>query len=139
MTRVLFLTTGNALRAQMAEAIFRSIATGDFEVRAASTHAQTAGRLSRVVLAESGVRVDPQPPMTLEQAAAEHWDIVVTVATEAEMPSAPVTARWEQRWAVADPLAMPGYSSRVAALRSTRDAIRSHVQALLASLHQAAA
>lgn len=139
MTRVLFLTAQNAVRAQMAQAIFQSVAGSDFEVRVASRNPQTMGRLSRVVLAEVGVRDRPQSPSAIEDVAGQHWDIVVTVASEDEMPVPPVAGIRNERWPVRNPLAVPGLSARVAALRVTRDSLRRHAEDLVASLQQVAA
>jgi protein-tyrosine-phosphatase len=139
MTRILFVTTSNAVRAQMAQAIFESLAGNDFEVAVASTDPQTMGRLSRVVLAEAGVRISAQPPKTVDQAADQHWDRVITVAGEDEMPAPPVAGIRNERWAIRNPLAIPGFSARLAGLRFARDSIRAHVEELLATLQKVAA
>ncbi len=139
MTRVLFLTAGNGVRGQMAQAIVEAVAGDDFEVTVSSTNPQAMGRLSQVVLAEMGARVSPIPPSTVEQVADQHWDVVVTIADEDEMPSPPVVGLRNERWPVGNPLAVPGFSGRLAALRSVRDSIRAHVQELLPSLRTVAA
>lgn len=139
MTRVLFLTATNALRGQMAQAIVQATAGDDFEVTVASTDPQTMGRLSRVVLAEMGARVNLEPPSTVEQVADRHWDIVITLADEDELPSPPVVGLRNERWPVGNPLVVSGFSARLAALRFTRDSIRRHVDELLPSLRKVAA
>jgi protein-tyrosine-phosphatase len=123
----------------MAQSIFESLTGGRFDVAVASTEPDRMGRLGRIVLAESRTHVQPELPRDIAEVAGEHWDIVIIVAEDHEMPAAPITGVRNERWSVRDPLLASGLTGRVAALRQARDMIRRRVDELLASLEQVAA
>ena len=133
MFRILFTCTGNSGRSQMAAGIGRSLAPRNVEiVCAGDRHWQVNETAARVML-EAGLEAPPKVEHTIDEIAAEPFDVVVTLCNSAReicptLPGSPARIHW--------PLVNPaGRRTDPAVLRETLyrqvlDDIRRRVNAL---------
>ena len=131
--KVLFFSTGDSTRSQMAEGFLRAFA-GD-EVVAASTAVKSIepDPLVLEVMKEVGVDISGQRPKDIAQFFKEHFAYVVTLcdATTEKFPVWPFS-RNVRHWSLADPERVTGsLEQKRDALRRVRDQIRSNVQEFL--------
>jgi arsenate reductase len=131
--KVLFFSTGDSTRSQMAEGFLRAFA-GD-EVVAASTAVKSIepDPLVLEVMKEVGVDISGQRPKDIAQFFKEHFVYVVTLcdATTEKFPVWPFS-RNVRHWSLADPERVTGSPEQKRdALRRIRDQIRSNVQEFL--------
>jgi len=131
--KVLFFSTGDSTRSQMAEGFLRAFA-GD-EVVAASTAVESIepDPLVLEVMKEVGVDISGQRPKDIAQFFKEHFAYVVTLcdATTEKFPVWPFS-RNVRHWSLADPERVTGsLEQKRDALRRVRDQIRSNVQEFL--------
>jgi arsenate reductase (thioredoxin) len=131
--RILFFSTGDSVRSQMAEGFTRDIA-GD-EIVAVSTAVQSASAdpLAGQVMNEVSVDISARRPKQVADALKEHFAYVVTVcdASQEKFPVWPF-CRNIIRWSVIDPERVDGnVENKRAAFRSVRNEIRRKVQEML--------
>lgn len=131
--KVLFFSTGDSTRSQMAEGFLRELA-GD-EVVAASTAVQSVepDPLALEVMKEVGVDISGQRPQDIAHFFKEHFAYVVTLG-DAAIEKFPVWpfSRNVRNWSLADPERMGGsVEQKREAFRGVRDEIRRHVREFL--------
>ena len=131
MARALFVCLHNAGRSQMSEALFERAAGGRHEAESAGT---TPGERVHPEVVEAmgelGVDVSGRTPQLLTREAAERADVVVTMGCGDECPYIPGKRYLD--WDLPDPKGRP-----LAEVRSIRDAIARHVEALVSELDAA--
>ena len=137
--RILFLCTGNSCRSQMAEGWARAL--GGERVEVASAGIETHGLNPRavVVMAEAGVDIAHHRSTRVTQEMVAAADLVVTVCGHADehCPALPPGVA-KRHWPLPDPAKATGDEATVrATFRTSRDAIRARVTALLAELREA--
>ena len=131
--KVLFFSTGDSTRSQMAEGFLRAFA-GD-EVVAASTAVESIEHdpLVLEVMNEVGVDISGQHPKDIAQFFKEHFAYVVTLcdATTEKFPVWPFS-RNVRHWSLADPERATGsLEQKRDALRRVRDEIGGNVREFL--------
>ena len=131
--RILFFSTGDSARSQMAEGFTRELA-GD-EIVAVSTAVQSASAdpLAGQVMNEVRVDISAQRPKQVADALKEHFSYVVMVcdASQEKFPVWPF-CRNIIRWSVIDPERVDGNGeNKREAFRSMRNEIRRKVQEML--------
>jgi arsenate reductase (thioredoxin) len=131
--KVLFFSTGDSTRSQMAEGFLRAFA-GD-EVVGASTAVESIAHdpLVLEVMKEVGVDISGQHPKDIAQFFKEHFAYVVTLcdATTEKFPVWPFS-RNVRHWSLADPERATGsLEQKRDAFRRVRDEIGGNVREFL--------
>lgn len=136
LMRVLILCTGNSARSQMAEGLLRHDSRGRITVESAGISPSTVRPEAIVVMNEVGIDITGQRSKSVEEFAAETFDVVLTVCDSAR-ETCPVYSGHAQRehHAFADPATVTGSESdRLAAFRRVRDEIRSFLSERFSTL-----
>jgi arsenate reductase len=135
--RVLFLSTHNSSRSQMAEGVLRARGGTRYQVFSAGTHPRTVHPLAIRAMAELGIDISEQAghrAKGIDEFEAEPpMDLVVTVCDEAaeECPYFP-HARRQEHWGFPDPSAATGTDAeRLDVFRGVRDAIATRIDAFV--------
>jgi arsenate reductase (thioredoxin) len=131
--KVLFFSTGDSTRSQMAEGFLRAFA-GD-EVVAASTAVESIepDPIVADVMKEVGVDISGQRPKDIAQFFKEHFAYVVTLcdSTTEKFPVWPFS-RNIRHWSLVDPERVTGSpEQRLEAFRRVRDEISLNVREFL--------
>ena len=132
--RVLFLSTHNSARSQMAEGFLRALAGDRFEVASAGTEATRVHPLAIRAMDEVGVDLRPHTSKTLDRFAGQPWDYVITVcdSANARCPLFP-TPTTRIHWSLDDPAQAPGSDAeRLTTFRRVRDEIKARLVGWLA-------
>jgi arsenate reductase (thioredoxin) len=131
---ILFLSSHNSVRSQLAEALLRHLAGERFEVRSAGLFPQPVHAFTRRVLEESGINATPLTAKSVRDYLARsvvHVAIILCDNGPADpklYPFAPATLRWRFE----DPLASPGSDEEVLVrFRRLRDGIRTRLETWL--------
>ena len=129
--RVLFLSSANGARSQMAEAFLRTLAGDRFEAHSAGSEPRGVDPLTVVVMAERGIDVREQRAQGLHEYMGKvDFDFLITVCDRDEKacPVFPGKGAREY-WPVGDPASVEGSpEARLAAFRETRDHIEARVR-----------
>ncbi|MGH9496847.1 MAG: arsenate reductase ArsC [Candidatus Sulfotelmatobacter sp.] len=136
--KVLFLSTGNSTRGQMAEGFARQFAGDRLVAVNAGIESPESNPLVTEVMKEVGVDIAGQRPKNVAQSLREHFGYVVTLydASRERSPVFPFTTNL-LRWSVKDPAAADGSSEQKAEeFRHVRDEIKVKVQGLLNEIAQ---
>ena len=131
--RILFVSTHNAARSQMAEALLRNWGGYAFEALSAGTHATRLRPETIAVMAEVGIDVAAQrvTPIGAYAGQAFEWLITVCDTARQECPAFP-GVQHTAHWGIDDPAKVEGDDAiRLAAYRAARDQIASRVRLLL--------
>ena len=134
--RVLFLCTGNSARSQVAEALLRHRGGGRVVAGSAgSTPRDRVHPLAVRVLHEHGIEWAGRQPRSIDDAAREPWDLVVTVCSRAReacpvLPGGPPREHWE----LEDPAAVEGEDERRRAFDATFDDLSGRIDDTLQRL-----
>jgi arsenate reductase (thioredoxin) len=124
--KVLFVCVGNSCRSQMAEGLFRALASGEHQAWSAGTH--PASRVSPgavQALAERGIDISHQRPKGLAEAPP---DVELAVALcEDSCPQ--VRAGRREHWPTPDPI-----GGSLDEYRAVRDQIEARIRDLLERL-----
>jgi arsenate reductase len=129
-SKVLFLSTGDATRGQMAEGFLSAMARDQFIAANAAIESTASDGLTTDVMREAGVDISGQTPLQVAQSLKEHFCYVITLFDEAKerspiFPFAPNLLRWN----LADPRAAGGTpEQRREAFRRVRDEINSRIR-----------
>jgi arsenate reductase (thioredoxin) len=131
--KVLFLSTGNCTRSEMAEGFLRKWSKGEFDAVSTATESSVVSPIAREVMDEVGVDISWQRPKNLKDSLKEHFAFVVSLcdARSERFPVFPFT-RNLLRWSLEDPGAAEGSpEERRAAFRGVRDKIEVNVHDLV--------
>jgi len=134
MERVLFVCTGNAGRSQMAEAMFRELTAGAFDVLSAGVDPwDDLHPMARKLMAERGLDLAGHYPQHVREFVDEDLDAVVTIGDRAGAESPDFrTGTRRLHWPVDDPADADGTPDSEAVFRSTCG----RIEARLAGLRQ---
>jgi arsenate reductase (thioredoxin) len=125
---VLFVCVHNAGRSQMAAGFLRHMAGDRIEVLSAGSEpADQVNPAAVAAMAEVGIDLAAAKPKLLTDAAVKEADVVVTMGCGDACPFYP-GKRYDD-WPLDDPA-----GQGIEAVRPIRDAIRAHVDALIADL-----
>jgi arsenate reductase (thioredoxin) len=125
--KVLFFSTGNAVRSQMAEAFLKRM-TGEIDGDCTAVRPET-DPLAQEVMREVGIDISSDHPKEIQELFKEHFNCVVTLSDpEERAPVWPFT-RNLVHWKLPDPLHEAGSrEQKREALRHVRDKIADHVK-----------
>jgi len=135
--RVLFFSTGDSTRSQIAEGFLRSFAGDEFVAMSAATRSLEADPLAREVMQEVGIDISEQHAKDVKESLTEHFSYVVTVcdASREKFPLWPFTCNI-LHWSVLDPEQAQGTTERKRQVfRHVRDEISRRVREFLDELH----
>src|SRR5690349_15516398 len=124
--KVLFLSTGNSTRGQMAEGFARQLAGDRVVAVNAGIESPRSNPLVMQVMEEVGVDISGQKPKDAAQSLKEHFGYVVTLYDSARerSPVFPFTTNLIQ-WSVKDPAATDAPTEeKKEQLRRVRDEIK---------------
>jgi len=133
--RVLILCTGNSIRSQMAEGLWRELGDGEWDVFSAGSHpsGHVHPRAIRA-MGELGIDISDHESKSVDEFSDEEFDLVVTVCDNARehCPVFPGDTRMEH-WPFPDPTAFADAGSDgMDAFRQVRDAIQEQIEDFLA-------
>jgi arsenate reductase (thioredoxin) len=134
--RVLFVSTDNAARSQMAEGMLRAWAGDRYEVASAGTEITHLRPEAVAVMAEMGIDISGHHTTSVNKFLSQPWHWVITVCETARhtCPVFPGAGRTDH-WSFDDPSAGDGtYAERLAVFRrvGTEIAGRVHMLVLVA-------
>jgi len=132
--KILFLSTGDATRSQMAAAFLRRKAVQSFEVASAAVRSDASHPLTNDVMREAGIDMAGEISQSIAESLKEPFACVITIcdATRERHPIFPFTPRLVH-WSVTDPA---GFGLEV--LRHVRDEIEEQVARFIADFGPAA-
>lgn len=128
--KVLFLSTGNATRSQMAEGFLRTLAGDHFDATSAATGTGDVSPLTREVMAEDGVDISWQRSSTIKDSFRDFFGYVITFYDDAKerSPVFPFTTNL-LRWSLIDPSSTKGsFEEKKQTFRRVRDQIKLKVR-----------
>jgi arsenate reductase len=132
--KVLFLSSANSVRSQMAEAFLRALADDAFEAYSAGSVPRDIDPTAVAVMAELGVHIGDQRPKGMQEyMGTAQFDHLITVCDrdEKDCPMFPGKGTREY-WPLADPARdftdEVGDEARLAAFREARDHIETRVR-----------
>jgi len=131
--KILFFSTGDSTRSQMAEGFLRKLATDDVIPVSTAVQSPELDPLAIVVMKEVGVDISGQHARDVAESLKDHFACVVTVcdAVRERFPIWPFT-RNIFHWNLADPAAATGSpEQRRQIFRSVRDQIKRNVGELV--------
>jgi arsenate reductase len=132
--KVLFLSSANSARSQMAEAFLRALAGEAFEAFSAGTVPRDVDPLAVAVMAERGIDIAEQRPKGLQEFMGKaQFEFLITVCdrAEKECPLFPGPGAREF-WPLEDPGRVEGNAEeRLVQFREARDSIEARVRRFL--------
>jgi len=136
--KVLFLCTGNSARSQMAEGYLRHHAGDRFEALSAGISPKGLNPLATEAMREIGIDISNQTSKDAALCLQTAVQYVITVCDNAKerCPIFPGTFKY-LHWSFPDPAEVEGsHDQRLAAFRTTRDAIAERIEAELLNRSQ---
>jgi len=136
--KILFLSTGDATRSQMAEAFLRTFAGDTFDVASAAVNSNSLHPLANDVMKELGIDISGQAAQSVAELFKDRFTCVVTIADAARERHAvfPFTPRLVH-WDILDPASAGGSpDQRLEWLRRLRDEIKLQVSQFIAEAGQ---
>jgi arsenate reductase len=133
--KVLFLSSANSARSQMAEAFLRALAGDAFEAFSAGSVPRDVDPLAVAVMAERGIDIADQRPKGLQEFMGNaQFEFLITVCDRAEKDSPTFPGKGSrQYWPLEDPARVRGSrKQRLAKFREARDYIEARVRRFLA-------
>lgn len=133
--KVLFFSTGSAVRSQMAEGFLRTIGGKEFDAACTAVRPES-NPLAAEVMREVGIDVSKDKPREIQELFREHFACVVTLSDPARerTPVWPFT-RNLYHWQLQDPLeTMGSIEEQRTALRQVRDRIAENVRDFASSV-----
>jgi arsenate reductase len=133
--KVLFFSTGSAVRSQMAGGFLRRISEGQLEGACTAVQPES-NPLALEVMREVGIDISEEQPRKIQQLFQEHFSCVVTLSDPAKErdPVWPFT-RNLVHWRLPDPLEVNGSPDQQReALRRVRDKIADNVREFASSV-----
>jgi uncharacterized protein (UPF0262 family)/protein-tyrosine-phosphatase len=134
---VLFVCSMNSVRSPIAAALARKYFPGRIIARSAGVQSGKADEFVHQVMEEIGVDMSIHTPHTLDELAATHFDLVVTLSDDAEAAVAArsIEASSAERWRVNDPTTIEGNREAVlSGYRTLRDTLQQKVRERLEPL-----
>ncbi len=128
--KILFLSTGNATRSQMAEGFLLSMAGDQFEVMSAGIEPGDLNSLAVEAMSDAGIDISHHESKNVAESLKEHFTYVITVCDMARerAPIFPFTPNL-LHWSLEDPaLANGSTEDEKKVFERVRDQIRDKVQ-----------
>ncbi len=134
--RVLFLSTGNACRSQMAEAWMRALAAGSVKVKSAGIDVQGLNGVAVTVMAEVGIDMSHQTSVRVNGELLEWADLIVTLCDNVEEQCPVVNFdTLKLHLPLSNPAKVKGNDEMMlAAFRQARDNVKKRVEYVLTQL-----
>ncbi|TAK12666.1 MAG: arsenate reductase ArsC [Anaerolineae bacterium] len=136
-TRVLFLSTDNAARSQMAEAFLNHLGEGRFEVHSAGLDPREVSPLAAQVMKERGVDISAQSTRgVIDYLGKMHFTYIITVCASADenCPVAFLTMGQREHWAFDDPAKFQGPDEeKLQKYRDVRDQVEFRIREFIAA------
>jgi arsenate reductase len=135
--RVLFFSTGDSTRSQIAEGFLRTFAGDELVAVSTATESAEADPLAHEVMKEVGIDISGQHTKQVAESLKEHFSYVITVcdSSRERFPVWPFT-RNILRWNLVDPERVEGSTEQKReVLRRVRNEISRKVREFLAQLH----
>jgi len=132
--KVLFLSSGNSARSQMAEAFLRALAADAFEAHSAGSAPRDLHPLALAVMAERGIDIGDQRPKGLKEfIGTTEFGHVITVCDRDEKACLVFPGKGTREyWPVDDPATAEGSDEeRLATFREVRDYVEARVRGWL--------
>lgn len=136
--KVLFLSSGNSARSQMAEAFLRALAADAFEAYSAGSEPRDVHRLAIAVMAERGIDIAEQRPKGLREfMGTTEFAYVITLCNRDEKACLVFPGRGAREyWPVEDPATATGSpEERLVTFREARDYVEARVRRWLVERH----
>jgi arsenate reductase len=136
MKRILFLCVANSARSQMAEGLARRLLGPEIEVMSAGSRPSRVKPLAIEAMAEIGIDISAQRSKSVDEVAAQGFDLVVTLCADEVCPVLPGHVR-RLHWPIADPAAGEqglAHDERLERFRAARDQIKARIDVLKALL-----
>jgi arsenate reductase len=136
MKRILFLCVANSARSQMAEGLARRLLGPEIEVMSAGSRPSRVNPLAIEAMAEIGIDISAQRSKSVDEVAAQGFDLVVTLCADEVCPVLPGHVR-RLHWPIADPAAGEqglAHDERLERFRAARDQIKARIDVLKALL-----
>jgi arsenate reductase (thioredoxin) len=136
--KILFLSTGNSTRSQMAEGFLRTWAGDRLEVVSAGLEPGTLNPLAVEAMREAGINISNQKSKNASDSLKEHFAYVITVCDMARerAPIFPFTPNL-LHWSLEDPaIANGSVENKKQAFLRVRDAIREKVEVFVNGLEK---
>jgi len=134
---ILFVCSMNSVRSPIAAALARKFFPGRLIARSAGVQSGKADEFVHQVMEEIGVDMSIHTPHTMDELAATHFDLVVTLSDDAEAAVAAhgLEAGAIERWRVNDPTTSEGNREAVlSGYRMLRDTLQQKVRERLEPL-----
>jgi len=134
--KVLFFSTGNASRSQMAERFLEEVTHGEIAAESTAVKSVDVSPTAVEVMNEVGIDLMTREPKPVAESLKEHFAFVVTLSDDAKerSPVWPFT-RNLFHWSLPDPAAMQGsLEQRREAFRRVRDEIQRNVREFAAKV-----
>lgn len=131
--KVLFLSTGDSTRSQMAEGFLRTLGGEYFQTASAGIESSELHPLALEVMSEVGIDISQQEPKSVAESFKDQFGYVIMVYDSAKERS-PIFpfARNVLHWSLADPSTAQGSMAEMKEVfRSVRDEIRTKIQSFL--------
>ena len=131
--KILFISTGNPTRSQMAEGFLKNLTGDDFEAVSVGIQSAAPSPQAAQVMKEVGIDITQRKPKTVGESLKEHFAYVVSIAdgSKERWPIFPFTTNIT-KWNEMDPAATRDEKSDgLSAYRRIRDEIRPKVEALV--------
>jgi protein-tyrosine-phosphatase len=129
---VLFVCAMNAIRSPMAENLTRALYGKQVYARSAGVSAGDPDPFVPVVMAERGIAMDNQQPVTLDELGDSYFDLVITLSPEAHhhvLQLMRAQAIDVEYWPTMDPSTVAGKREQVLeAYRQTRDRLEERIR-----------
>jgi len=129
--RILFISSGNSVRSQMAEGILRNMAGDRYDVFSAGTEPKSLHPRTIEVMKEIGIDVSRQESKRLSAFLGQNFDQIITVCDRArqDCPFSPGTE--PIHWSFDDPAAPNG--DELTSFRRVRDEILQRIRVFLSA------
>lgn len=138
--RIIVLCTGNTARTQMAEGLFRELASDKVDVVSAGTNPSHVHRLAITAMQERGIDISHHWSKHVNEFIRQKFDHVITVC-DAAAEACPVFPGRANRmhWSFPDPVLAQGTEEeQLQVFRQVRDAIEARIQEWVATLPEPA-
>ena len=107
--KILFFSTGDATRSQMAEAFLRTFTGESFDVVSTAVKSDSLHPLTKDVMKEAGVDIEGQVARSVAESLKDRFTCVITIcdAARERHPIFPFTTRL-MHWSITDPRGSEG-------------------------------
>lgn len=134
--RVLFFSTGDSTRSQIAEGFLRTLAGDELVAASTATESVKTDPLACEVMKEVGIDISGQHAKEINESFKEHFSYVITVcdSSRERFPVWPFSPN-VFRWSLIDPERVPN-DQKPEAFRQVRDEIGRKIRDFLDQLHE---